>query len=115
MTDEVTTEAQTTDPFKGMADMMVNAAQAVKEGSLDARAKVEQTLPRVNRFVARLVYTTSYTLSYGVVFPTVFVTRSIPRENPIVHGLVDGAHAAFDALDEMRKRKQDAAAPEVQA
>jgi hypothetical protein len=43
----------------------------------------------------------------------VFVARSIPRENPIVHGLVDGAHAAFDALDEMRKHKLEKSAPDV--
>lgn len=115
MTDDVTTETATSDPLKSVADAMENAVQAAKEGALDARAKVEEALPRVNRFMARLVYTTSYTLSYGVVFPTVFVAQSIPRENPIVHGLVDGAQAALDALDEMRKRKQDAAAPDVQA
>jgi hypothetical protein len=115
MTDDVTTETATSDPLKSVADAMENAVQAAKEGAIDARARVEEALPRVNRFVARLVYTTSYTLSYGVVFPTMFVAQSIPKENPIVHGLVDGAHAAFDALDEMRKRKQDAAAPDVLA
>jgi hypothetical protein len=43
-----------------------------------------------------------------VVFPTVLVARSVPKDNPLVHGLVDGAHAAVDMVDEMRKRKLEA-------
>ena len=62
----------------------------------------------MNRFVSRFVYTTCYTVSYGVVFPSVLVARSIPKNNPIVHGLVDGAHAAVDMVDEMKKRKLEA-------
>ena len=78
----------------------------------DARAKVDQALPAVNRFVSRFVYTTCYTLSYGVVFPSVLVARTIPKNNPVVHGLIDGAHAAMDMLDEMHKRKEAVASHE---
>jgi hypothetical protein len=43
------------------------------------------------------------------------VARSIPKNNPIVHGLVDGAHAAIDMVDEMKKRKLEAEATEPAA
>ena len=108
MSDNVSVEAQASDPLKTVADAMEHAVQAARDGASDARAKVDQALPAVNRFVSRFVYTTCYTISYGVVFPTVLVARSVPKDNPFVHGLVDGAHAAVDMVDEMRKRKLEA-------
>ncbi|MGC8644281.1 MAG: hypothetical protein ACP5XB_30845 [Isosphaeraceae bacterium] len=112
MSENASVEAQAADPLKTVADAMEHAVQAAREGAVDARTKVDQALPAVNRFVSRFVYTTCYTVSYGVVFPTVLVARSIPRNNPIVHGLVDGARAALDMVDEMKKRKQEATASE---
>jgi hypothetical protein len=107
MSENAPVEAQATDPLKTVADAMEHAVKAAREGAIDARAKVDQALPAVNRFVSRFVYTTCYTLSYGVVFPSVLVARTIPKNNPIVHGLVDGAHAAMDMVDEMQKRKHE--------
>jgi hypothetical protein len=49
--------------------------------------------------MSRLVYTTSYAVSFGVVFPTLFVVQALPKDNALIHGLVDGAHAAQDALN----------------
>ena len=69
----------------------------------------------MNRFVSRFVYTTCYTVSYGVVFPSVLLARSIPKNNPIVHGLIDGAHAATDMVEEMRKRKLEAKAARAES
>ena len=65
--------------------------------------------------MSRFVYTTCYTISYGVVFPSVLVARSMPKNNAIVHGLVDGANAAFDMVDEMKKRKLEAQATSAPA
>jgi hypothetical protein len=70
---------------------------------MDARATAENALPAAARFVSRLVYTTTYSLSYGIVFPVVFVARSIPANNPVVQGLVDGAIAATDWVDELKQ------------
>src|SRR3954469_2091269 len=108
MSEDASAQVQTSDPLKTVADAMEHAVQAAKDGAIDARARVDQALPGVNRFVSRFVYTTCYTISYGVVFPSVLVARSIPKNNPIVHGLVDGTHAAIDMVDEMRKRKLEA-------
>ena len=108
MPDNASMGAQASDPLKTAADAMEHAVQAAKDGASDARAKVDQALPAVNLFVSRFVYTTCYTLSYGVVFPSVMVARSIPKNNPIVRGLVDGAHAAVDMVEEMKKRKLEA-------
>ena len=108
MCDNASAEAQASDPLKTVADAMEHAVQAARDGASDAKAKVDQALPAVNRFVSRFVYTTCYTISYGVVFPSMLVARSIPKNNPIVHGLVDGAHAAVDMVEEMKKRKLEA-------
>jgi len=115
MSDNASVEAQSTDPLKTVADAMENAVRAAREGASDARAKVDQALPAMNRFVSRFVYTTCYTVSYGVVFPSVLVARSIPKNNPIVHGLIDGAHAATDMVEEMRKRKLEANAASAES
>ncbi len=105
MSENAAVDAHSSDPLKTVADAMEHAVQAAKDGAADARARVDKALPAVNRFMSRFVYTTCYTISYGVVFPSVLVARSIPKNNPIVHGFVDGAHAAVDMVDEMKKRK----------
>ena len=61
MSDNVAVEAQTSDPLKTVADAMEHAVQAARDGASDAKAKVDQALPAVNRFVSRFVYTTCYT------------------------------------------------------
>jgi hypothetical protein len=94
----MTPEAQATDPLRTAADAMALAVQAAKEGASDAQAKVSEMMPALGGFLSRLTYTTCYAVSYGVVFPTLLVARAIPKDNAIVHGLVDGALAARDAL-----------------
>src|SRR3954469_7106276 len=108
MSDNASVEAQASDPLKTVADAMEHAVQAARDGAADARARVDQALPAVNRFMSRFFYPTCYTISYGVVFPSVLLARSVPKNNPLVHGFVDGAHAAVDMVDEMKKRKLDA-------
>ncbi len=112
MSDNAAVESQTADPLKTVADAMEHAVQAARDGAADARAKVDQALPAVNRFASRFVYTTCYTISYGVVFPSILLARSVPKDNPIVHGLVDGAHAAIDMVEEMKKRKLESSSGE---
>ena len=86
--------------------------RAALDGAADAREAAARTWAATGRFLSRFVYTTCYTISYGVVFPTVLLARSIPKDNPIVHGLVDGAHAAVDMVEEMKKRKLEAPSSE---
>jgi len=113
MSDATTTEgANTADPLKTAADAMALAVQAAKDGAADARAKASEMVPAVGLFLSRLTYTTSYAISYGVVFPALFVARAIPKENAFVHGLIDGAAAARDAVSAMGNTV-DAPAPEV--
>jgi hypothetical protein len=92
------------DPLHAVADAMETAVQAAKEGAAAAKEAAEQAVPAANRFLSRFVYTTCYTLSYGIVFPTVFVARSVPKNNALVLGLIDGAQAAIDAVDEIKRR-----------
>ena len=66
------------------------------------RAAVGDAFPAATRFLSRMVYTMSYSLSYGTVFPVAFVAKSIPANNPFVTGMVDGARAANDWVDELK-------------
>jgi hypothetical protein len=100
MPDEATsTGTPATDPLRSAADAMALALQAAKDGAVDAQARVTQMMPAIGGFVSRLTYTTCYAVSYGVVFPTLLVARTLPKDNAIVHGFVDGARAARDALN----------------
>jgi hypothetical protein len=105
MPDNVVTGAISGDPLRSVADALELAVQAAKDGASDARATIDKALPAASRFVSRLIYMTCYTCSYGVVFPAVFIARSVPTNNAVAHGLVDGAKAAIDAVDQMAIRK----------
>jgi hypothetical protein len=93
------------DPLKTVADALDTAVKAAKDGATDAKATAGKVLPAAGRFLSRFVYTTSYTLSYGVVFPAMLLAKSIPPNNAIVHGFVDGAHAANDLVVQMKHRR----------
>jgi hypothetical protein len=84
---------------------MEKAVEKVKEGAADAREAAARALPEANNLLTKLAYNTCYAVSYGVVFPSVLIARSVPQNNALVHGLVDGAHAAMDMVDEMKRSK----------
>jgi hypothetical protein len=92
------------DPLKTVADALDMAVKAAKDGAVDAKVTAGKMLPAAGQFLSRFVYTTSYTVSYGIVFPAVLLAKSIPANNPIVHGFVDGAHAASDMVVQMKNR-----------
>jgi hypothetical protein len=105
------TEAQTADPLKSVADAMSLAVQAARDGAGDAQQKVSEMMPAIGGFFGRLAYTTCYAISYGVVFPTLFVAQAVPKDNALVHGLVDGARAARDAIGSPREEPDSATGP----
>jgi hypothetical protein len=90
------------DPLKAIADAMDAAVQAAKDGVAEVGTTASDTMPALGRFLSRCAYKTCYSVSYGVVFPTLLVARSIPKDNAAVHGLIDGAHAAMDAVADMK-------------
>jgi hypothetical protein len=92
--------SKSSDPLKAVADAMDNAVQAARDGAADARAAADRAIPAISQFVSRCVYMTSYSISYGVVFPVMLLARAVPKENALVHGLVDGARAATDMVDD---------------
>jgi hypothetical protein len=92
------------DPLRAVADAMDAAVQAAKEGGDRALSTAADVMPAVGQFVSQAVYKTCYSLSYCAVFPTMLIARSIPRENAAVHGLIDGAHAAIDFVDQMKSK-----------
>ena len=77
-------------------DLVVHAA---RQGAADAKAAAERFADSAGLFMTRFVYTTCYTISYGLVFPTVMVARSIPRSNAAVRGMLDGASAASQRVE----------------
>jgi hypothetical protein len=105
MTENVAAEASAKDPLKTVADAMDTAVQAAKHGAADAKAAVEDALPAISQFMSRLVYTTCYSVSYGVVFPSLLLARAVPKDNAFVHGLVDGAQAAMDMVEDWKGRQ----------
>jgi hypothetical protein len=44
--------------------------------------------------LGRITYATAYAITYTIVFPLALVARAVPKDNALVHGLIDGAHAA---------------------
>jgi hypothetical protein len=102
MVERSTVEASEADPVKAVSTAMETAMQAARDGAADARAAVDRAIPAISQFVSRCVYTTSYGVSYGVVFPVMLLARAIPKDNAFVHGLVDGARAASDMVDDWK-------------
>jgi hypothetical protein len=105
MSKNVAAKTSSRDPLRTVADALDTAVKAAKDGAADAKATAGKMLPAAGRFLSRFVYTTSYTFSYGVVFPAVLIAKSIPANNAIVHGFVDGAHAASDTVVQMKTRR----------
>lgn len=94
--------ASSSDPLKAVADALDAAVKVAREGAEGARLSAAEALPEAERQLSRMIYNACYYLSYGVVFPTVFVARTIPQNNPVVHGLIDGAHAAMDMVQDLK-------------
>lgn len=92
------------DPLRSVADALDAAVQAAKGGVENVRVTASGSLPALDGFLTGLTYKTCYAVSYGMVFPTVLVARAIPKENAAVHGLIDGARAAIDLINEMRAK-----------
>src|SRR2546423_1115500 len=92
------------DPLRAVADAMDAAVQAVKDGAENARATATDAIPAASQFLSQAVYKTCYSVSFGVVFSAILIARWIPKDNAVVHGLVDGAHAATDLVEEMRSK-----------
>jgi hypothetical protein len=78
---------------------MTTTRHAVQDGIADARATVEQALPKVAEALNKGVYNTAYGLAFGVMFPVAIIAKVIPQNNSVVWGLVDGARAARSAVD----------------
>ena len=92
------------DPLKVVADAMDAAVEAAKHGADRAKATAADVIPAAGQFLSRAVYKTSYAVSIGVVLPAVMLAHIVPKENAIVHGLIDGAQAAIDALNGMKAK-----------
>ncbi len=92
------------DPLRSVADALDAAVQAAKGGVEDVRVTASGALPALGSFLSGLTYKSCYAVSYGVVFPAVLVARAIPQENAVVHGLIDGARAAIDMVNEMKAK-----------
>jgi hypothetical protein len=103
MSDNTADEGSESDPMKTVADALEKAVQTAANSAADAKTTLENSLPAAGQFLSRLVYTTCYSLSYGVVFPTLWVARSIPPDNAVVNGLAEGAKAAIEAVDQLKK------------
>jgi hypothetical protein len=101
------------DPLTAVADAMDAAVEAARDGADRARATVADLVPAAGQFLSRVLYKTSYTVSFGVVFPAVMIAKAIPKGNAAVHGLIDGALAARDAVQDLKTGSDAAVVPEA--
>jgi len=92
------------DPLKTVADALEAAVQAAKDGATNAREAASEFLPESGSLLSKIAYNTCYAVSYGLVFPSVLIAQTIPHNNALVHGLIDGAHAARDMAAEMKNK-----------
>src|SRR5262249_56802674 len=81
---------------------VVDSAAAARAGAAEAPEASTRVWSASSLFASRFVYTACYTVSYGVVFPTMLLANSIPKNNAAVRGLVDGAQAAIQKVDQVR-------------
>jgi hypothetical protein len=96
--------SSSSDPLEIVANAMDAAVKAAKEGAEGARATAAEAMPAATQFLSTVVYKTCYSISFGIVFPSMMLARSIPKNNAAVHGLIDGAHAALDMVNEMKPK-----------
>ncbi len=94
-------ETTTQENLDAVADAIQAGLVTAKQGVTTAIDAASAALPTASHFLARFVYTTCYTISYGVVFPTTLVAMSVPKNNAFVQGMVDGAEAAKQKVDEL--------------
>lgn len=59
----------------------------------------------IQRSVSQGVYASCYYLAYAVVFPTMFLVSFVPMDNAFGHGLIDGAAAARDSVNQLQQRR----------
>ena len=76
--------------------------KAATEGRDRAVATANDLAPAAGRVVSQAVYKTCYSVSFCAVLPVMLIARWIPRENAAVRGLIDGAHAAVDSVDQAK-------------
>ena len=92
------------DPMKLIADALDSAVQSTKEGVEKARVTAADAVPAAADLLSQVAYKTCYGISFGVVYTTMRLIRVIPKDNAIIHGFVDGSHAAMDSVTEIRSR-----------
>ena len=97
------------DALQTVANAWDVALQAAKDGAASAKANAGNAIPAAGRFMSRMVYTMSYSFSYGFVFPVALVAKSMPADNAVLIGMIDGARAANDWVDELKHREPEAA------
>jgi hypothetical protein len=78
------------------------AVEAAKDGAERARASIGDFVPAAGRFLSRAVYRAAYVVAFGVVVPAVLFASAVPRRNAVVDGLIDGAQAAMDAVQDKK-------------
>ena len=81
-------------------DASASLFDSIKQGASEIQLSAAEALPATSRFLGRIIYNTSYAVSFGVTFPVMMIVRVVPKDNALVHGLVDGALAARDRVDE---------------
>lgn len=86
------------DRLAALVDALDAAVESARGGGW--RAGIGGLAPAAGRVLATAVYGASYAVSFGIALPAVTFARAIPMGNAAVHGLIDGARAAMEAVQD---------------
>ncbi|MFD1702539.1 hypothetical protein ACFSCV_05910 [Methylopila henanensis] len=101
--------------LEGVSHAVENAIDYIGNASASAGASVKSAAGKAGAAIGVGAYKGAYGASYGVVFAAVFLKELLPTGNAVRRGFEDGAHAAFNAIDERKAAAAEAVEPEAEA
>jgi hypothetical protein len=91
------------DPFEALAAAVSAAAAAAEKTSPNGDAKRGKRHGPPDDAVGKTIYSAAYGVGYSVALPAFYLIEMLP-DNSLGRGLRDGAKAAKQSVDRLRKR-----------
>lgn len=88
--------------LEGVSTAVENAIDYIGNAGASAGASVKSAAGKAGEVIGAGAYKGAYGASYGVVFAAVFLKELLPTGSAVRRGFEDGAHAAFEAIDERK-------------
>lgn len=101
--------------LEGVSTAVENAIDYIGAAGASAGASVKSAAGKAGEVIGVGAYKGAYGASYGIVFAAVFLKELLPTGNVVRRGFEDGAHAAFDAIDERKAGPVETVEADVEA